>query len=1016
KTSNSKVIAYGRPIDVFFESLAADAGEHAVGIILSGTGSDGSEGIKALKAAGGLVFVQDPSQARYDGMPRRAIETGATDLILQTHQMMDALSDYFDRKSGLVPEIQSDRDFLDKVFKHVRYHTGHDFTDYKQSTLLRRLTLRMSVLGVTSPNDYIKRLIQDRDEAQKLISDVLINVTGFFRDAEVWEVMRHRIIPELVALREAQEEIRVWVPGCSSGQEAYTIAMLFAQELERTNLPLNVSVFGTDIDDDALQQARRGLYPQSIIEEVPEQLLQTYFNSTPEGFEVGKVLRNMVRFSQQSLIKDPPFGKLDMVSCRNLMIYFEAPLQKTSMSIFHYALRPGGILLLGQSENPNGLNERFLDINGGCRIFARDTSPARPLELPVGRFSSSITRLSDDRNFTTNLPVIHRGELERLMLQRYAPPYVLIDAAHGLKYAAPGVERYLRIPVGDQSYDLTSLVIPVLESPLRRLFAQQAEHGDQGSSVDVLTEYNGEKLALRLEASWVASNEAFVVFRDMSAQANLPDFQPVATPSEDQAYVTNLERELADARQTIRTTVEELETSNEELKSSNEEMMSMNEELQSSNEELSTINDELQNNIAELNTLNADLSSFVASTSLATVFLDEELRLRRFTPRATEFFRFVESDIGRAFQDIASDIPLRPLLRACRDVLDSREVEEIELAREDGGASLIVRIAPNQTDAGQMHGLVFTLIDVTELRQYAAAAEASREEAQQRLAEIEGLYLASPIGMAQCDTERRFIRLNQQMADLVGLSMQGHLDKRLEDLFPEAGPVLRDNMDKVLETGKPQLNMEVVAALPSFPDKARRWIFDFYPLRDGAGAPAVGMNVRDITEQKQVEDELRQIMLELQHRVKNMLANVKALVNRAKRDPRDDKEVMQTLSDRIDSMARTHALLASESWHSSGILDLIKPELTDVYGDELIDVQGPDIHVNARAGLAIALSMHELATNSAKYGALSSNGGMLSLRWLRVDEGSGDFLRFVWTENCQTEITPPTETGFGTKL
>ncbi|WP_253949140.1 chemotaxis protein CheB [Mangrovicoccus sp. HB161399] len=1002
-----------RPIDVFFESLARDRGDRAVGIVLSGTGSDGAEGIKAVKAAGGLVFAQDPTQSRYDGMPKSAIATGAVDLILRTEEMVDALADFFDRKSGLEPAIESDRDFIDKVFKHVRYHTGHDFTHYKHSTLMRRLSLRMSVLGVTSPAEYVKKLMQDREEARKLIHDVLINVTGFFRDPEAWDRLRTAVLPEILKGRGRDEEVRIWVPGCSSGQEAYTMAMLMSEELSRVNAHPQVVIFGTDIDEEALAQARRGVYPQSAMDEIPPNYLQEYFVPTPDGYEVGKTLRNMVRFSYQSLIKDPPFSKLDLISCRNLTIYFEPKLQKVAASVFHYALSPGGFLMLGLSENPTGVSERFEEFDNSVRIFRRDNALSRPLDLPLGRLSHGLPRMGSEMTppLTGSSP---RAQVERAILERHVPPYVVLTPSNAVSYASPGAQDYLRVPSGDQRYDLVSLAIDPLVSPVRRILNHQENEGAGPVSAEVTADILGSVRRLRLTSQRLASGEKYVLFENLGA-GDPEALILTASAARDDAYVRELESELDDARQTIRSTVEELETSNEELKSSNEEMMSMNEELQSSNEELSTINEELQTNIAQLNAVNGDLSGFVESTGLATVFLDDALNLRRFTPRALDYFRFAETDIGRPLEDIAALIPVDDLLEGCRAALLSGQLDEMELPSQDG-ASLIARIAPSRHETGNPWGVVFTLVDVTDLRRYASEAEASREEAQRRLREVEELYSASPIGMALFDLDHRFLRVNSKLAELNGMPIEAHVGRRVQALFPSAPEEVLDSLDHVAATGEQVVGLEVSASTPAFPEEERSWIVDFYPLGANGSVTAIGCNVRDITEQRATEEQLRRIMLELQHRVKNMLANVKALVNRAKRDTREPQLVLRTLSERIDSMARTHGLLTAENWQSTKITDLLRPELHDVYGPELISTHGPELRLNARASLAIGLTVHELATNAAKYGALSPEGEHLDIRWMRVDEGEGDMLRLIWTETTRDEVTPPEGRGFGTTL
>ncbi|WP_108258960.1 PAS domain-containing protein [Mangrovicoccus ximenensis] len=605
--------------------------------------------------------------------------------------------------------------------------------------------------------------------------------------------------------------------------------------------------------------------------------------------------------------------------------------------------------------------------------------------------------------------------MERAILERHVPPYVVLTPSNAVSYAAPGAEDYLRVPSGDQRYDLVSLAVEPLVGTVRRLLNHQEAEGAGPVAAEVTAEIRGVPRHMRLTSQRLASGEKYVLFEHLG-DGDPEALMLTASAARDDAYVRELENELDDARQTIRSTVEELETSNEELKSSNEEMMSMNEELQSSNEELSTINEELQTNIAQLNAVNGDLSGFVESTGLATVFLDDALHLRRFTPRALEYFRFAETDIGRPLEDIAGVIPVEDLVEGCRAALISGQLDEMELPTQDGERSLIARIAPSRHETGTAAGVVFTLVDVTDLRRYASEAEASREEAQRRLREVEELYSASPIGMAQFDLDRRFQKVNATLAELNGMPAEAHIGRRVEVLFPSVPREVLDAMDRVAATGEQVVGLEVAASTPAFPDGDRAWIVDFYPLGGNGTVTAIGCNVRDITEQRTTEEQLRRIMLELQHRVKNMLANVKALVNRAKRDPREPHLVLRTLSERIDSMARTHGLLTAENWQSTKITDLLRPELHDVYGPELITTHGPELRLNARASLAVGLTVHELATNAAKYGALSPEGEHLDIRWMRVDEGEGDLLRLIWTETTRGGVAPPEGKGFGTTL
>ena len=1003
-----------RPIDKFLVSLAEDTGANAVGIILSGTGSDGSVGVKAIKEAGGLVFVQDPRQAKYDGMPRSALATGAVDLVLPSSEMVDVVNDYFNRRSGIEPSIRNDAEFIERVAKHVRYRTGHDFAHYKEGTFLRRLAVRMSVLGIESPSDYLKELIDNKAEASRLFRDLLINVTAFFRDPEAFNALREEVIPKIVQARAPEEEIRVWVPGCSTGQEAYSIAILVAEELSRVNAATRVAVFGTDIDDEALRVARRGTYPNAIAEEVPGEYLERYFRPTASGYEVSPHLRDIVRFSNQSIIKDPPFSKLDLVSCRNVTIYFDQTLQELAMRVFHYALREGGFLFIGPSENPPVLQRYFAEISAAARLFQRRAGPAKPLNLPTSG-AAPITRHLPLDGLATEL---HTPSFEHALLARHVPPHLVLNTANEVIYSSEAAAKYLSVKSGATKTGVLHLIRPELEGVVRRLVNLQPERGEI-SEREFQGEIGGKPARIVLSIERLVDDTTLLVLRD---HLDLTEDRPGHRDTDDDGitdYVRDLEEQLDSARQTIRTTVEELETSNEELKSSNEEMMSMNEELQSANEELSTINEELQNKVSELNEVNSDLSNFIRSTRIPTVFLDEELRLRSYTPEAQTYFRFVDQDKGRRIDDIGSDIPMPELMRLCKETLTEGRIGEMELRTGDGDTELTLRVLPYKTDEGSSGGgVVFTLVDVSELRANAREIEHQRAQAQKNLAEIEDLYRVSPQAMALIDPELRFVRVNQRMAEIDGIPIEEHVGRKVEEVVPQLAEELCGPVLSVLKTGEAVLGQKMTGQSAQHPEDSRVWEVDWYPVHESARIGAVGVNVRDVTDQTDMSRELQRVMRELQHRVKNMLSNVLALVNRARRDAEPDNDVFETLAKRIEALANTHRLLTTANWGAAEIRDILEPELTDVYGADRVQMRGPNLQLNARATLALGMAVHELATNAAKYGAFSNSAGTVSLRWARLDEGEGERVRMVWTETGGPPVDEARAMveGFGTQL
>lgn len=999
-----------RPIDDFLQALAREHGANAAGVILSGTGSDGANGVRAIKEAGGLVFAQDPRDARYDGMPRAAIATGAVDLVLPAGEMISILRDFHDRASGIAPTIESDAEFIEKVVRNVRYRTGHDFAGYKSGTLLRRITLRMSVLGLEEPGDYLRELVQNRSEADRLFRDLLINVTSFFRDPAAFESLARVAVPAILESKDRGDEVRIWVPGCSTGQEAYTVAMIVADAMARLDVRARLCVFGTDIDEEALAVARRGHYPNSIAAEVPPEFLERYFTPTRNGFEVRGELRDAVRFSSQSLVKDPPFSRLDLVTCRNLLIYFDHELQELAQRVFHYALRPGGFLMLGPSETARAEGEPFLDVVPEHRIYRRNEGAARSLDLPR-RFRGISTGTEPSHEVLPEQVFGIPYSAAEALLARHVPAFLLIGPQDEVTRVGPGAESFVRLNPGNTSLGIRSLILPELEQPVKRLLTAGAIAGGGYRQTRVaFADPSGARDVL-IGVETLPDGSRLVTF---GATAAVPE--PENRIVLDEAYVSQLEDELEEARRMVRTTVEELETSNEELKSSNEEMMSMNEELQSANEELSTTNEELQTKLMELAEANADLANFMSSTQIATVFLDRDLRLRSFTPEAASWFRFVDQDRGREITDIRARLDMGVVAEVSRRIADGGAPEEVRLASSDGEAEVIVRFAPYRNASGDRGGVVFSVFDVTAVARYARAAERASAEARASAEEIEELYLGSPGAMGLVDRDFRYLRANPKMAEFSGLPADAIVGRSISEVHPEIAGRMVASVRKVFDTGEPVLRQMVRGTTPAEPGVARVWEVDWYPVHRSDGVRAVGFNVTDVTRLLELQADLRRIMRELQHRVKNMLSNVIALVNRARREQGDPQEILETLAQRIRALANTHNLLTAENWASTALRDILALELLNVYGEERVMLRGPDMRLNARATLSLGMVIHELATNASKYGAFARPEGKVSVRWSRVDEGEGEEFRLVWQESGGPAVNAPSREGFGTQL
>lgn len=1001
-----------RPIDRFFTSLAVSHGENAVAVVLSGTGSDGANGAREVKGQGGLVFVQTPLEAQYDGMPQSVIQQNTADVVVGAAEMIDVVRDYFSLRSRTIESSDKEGGFLDRIMRHVKFRTGHDFSQYKEATMRRRVAVRMSVLNIQDPRDYLSYLVETKNEADILFQDLLINVTSFFRDPEHFETLKTEVIPDLVSETSEHGDLRVWVAGCSTGEEAYTLAILISEEISRVNKQMNVTIFGTDIDDKALATARLGRYPESISINMPEGILERYFRPSQDGYEVGPQLREMVRFSRHSFIKDPPFSRLDLVSCRNVLIYLKEPLQELTSRVFHYALRGGGYLFLGPSENPSALASYFVETSNRARIFRRRPGQAKPLSLGalsgavMKRKAAEQERLGRQEAFT---------DVERVILDNFIPAYLHTDADNKLMYSSPNATRYLTLRPGKTTTNVFEVIAPELEPTFRRVSRSNTQIGTT-SEFEFQGSINGQEERVIISTRRLNDGTILYVLDD---NLKLLESRPGGTTelgSKQDTYLRQLEIELDEAKQAVRTTVEELETSNEELKSSNEEMMSMNEELQSANEELTTINDELQEKLRELNQVNIDLDNFVVSTRVPTVFLTSNLTLLRYTPETDQIFSFSEADLGRPLKDLSARIDQKRLLALCDQSISTQKELQEEFRSDDGTVIYRVRIMPFSPDGQKQRGVVFTFQDITPLREAIDEAVEARAAAEEQSHEVNQIYANSPLAMGLITPDMKYARLNQKLADINGVPLEGHVGKTIRQVIPNVADQTEDIVRKVVQTGEAITGERVTGHTINDPETIHEWESDWVPFRVNDEIAAVSVTVRDITDQVRTSDTLRDIMHELEHRVKNMLSNVKALVNRAARDATTDRSVFETLNKRIQGLSQTHSLLTAEAWSSAPIGQLFRLETVDVYGADRVTLSGPPVRVSSEATLSIGMAIHELATNAAKYGALSEPDGHVDISWTRIADARSDRLVIEWKETGGPEVTPPTQSGFGTRL
>lgn len=738
------------PIDAFLRSLAEDQGERAIGIILSGTGTDGTLGLRAVGGAGGLCLVQDPGSAKYDGMPRSAIGAGYAAQVLVPCEMPQALQRALRALSparvgaGLAVNAGGG---LNKIMMLLRSGLGHDFSQYKSSTIGRRIERRMAQHGIDDVAVYLRFLREHPAELQTLFRELLINVTSFFRDPLAFAVLKDDILPKLMAGRPEAQALRIWVAGCSTGEEAYSIAILLREWMNETGSNPKVQLYSTDLDDDAIAAARTGLYTPNIAQDVSPERLRRFFTKEDSGYRVRKEVRDMVVFATQSVIKDPPFSRLDLLACRNLMIYLEPELQNRVIPIFHHALKPGGVLFLSPSESIGDHTELFEPIDRKWKFYrARATLTPRP-PLPAGDLAwtgseaAHATPAHGARARDSQLAELAR----RSLLQTFAPAAVLTDLQGNILYVYGDTGKYLRPAQGRPTHDVVEMARDGMQLELREAL-RAAQDGQQLSwSHDTTVMTNGVAQAVRLNLRRLTEREAgsgmlLISFQDIASAAAVPAprRRPRSGSAGEARHIDELQRELALAKAGMKGVLEEQQASNEELKSANEELQSSNEELQSTieeletskeelqsvNEELTTVNVELQVKIEQMAHMQDDMKNLLDNIRVGTIFLDRKLAIRRFTREATKVYRLLPADLGRPLADIRSELSEGDqLLADAQDVLDSLTSVEREV-RTPGGTWYLARIQPYRTMDNQIDGVVLTFADVTERVQAIATRKA----------------------------------------------------------------------------------------------------------------------------------------------------------------------------------------------------------------------------------------------------------------------------------------------------
>ena len=811
------------PIDFFFRSLAQDQHEQAICIILSGTGSDGTLGLRAVKGEGGLVMVQSPESTEYDGMPRSAIATGLVDVALPPAEMPTYLISYAAhaaerRNRSPAPLLPASEDALKKIFVLLRIQTGHDFSQYKRNTIKRRLERRMVIQQITNLDGYVRFLQQAPEEVEVLFRDLLIGVTSFFRDPDAFTALETRVIPQLFTKKPDGSAIRVWICGCSTGEEAYSIAILLLEEMERLKRNDKLQIFATDIDSRAINQARSGLYPASIAADVTPERMTHFFTPEADGsaFRISKRIRDLLVFSEHDLLKDPPFSKLDLISCRNLLIYLNGELQKRLIPLFRYALIPDGKLFLGTSETVGDFFNLFSALDRQAKLYQRKEdlsdlqrpviaklTPPLPADLPAQRLPAQ-PLAAGKRSL--------REITEQALLERYAPVSLLTTERGEILYIHGSTGRYLEIAPGEPALNILKMARAGLKRDLSTALHSAVKeqlpverHGLQVKTNGGFSSVNLTILPVEPTADSSTTQTLYLVVLDEN-QAVTPALpvlvhgatlveEPDEQTMEATAFVARLKQELKANEDYLQSANEELETSNEELKSSNEEMQSVNEELQSTNEELetskeelqslneelSTVNNELQTKVSDLSRANNDMVNLMAGTGIGTVFVDFQQNILRFTPSITQAINLITSDLGRPVGHIVTNlVGYDTLVEDIKAVLDTLVPKETEVQTR-AGASFLLRIRPYRTLENVIEGAVISFFDINEIVLIRDALKKAND--QLRLAVV--LRDAHDAIMLK-DLEGRILAWNPAAERLYGWSEAEALQMNISELIPEA--------------------------------------------------------------------------------------------------------------------------------------------------------------------------------------------------------------------------------------
>ncbi|HJL20369.1 MAG TPA: chemotaxis protein CheB [Sandaracinaceae bacterium LLY-WYZ-13_1] len=871
------------PIDAFFRSLAEESGPRGIGIVLSGTGSDGSRGLQAISEAGGLVVVQDPGTARFDGMPRSAIDTGVTDLVLPPDKVGEAVARYAERASRDELPFLGDEpeDGLEGVFEVLQKETGVDFGSYKANTISRRLDRRLLMTGTSDVDQYLELLRRSPAEREALYRDLLIGVTSFFRDREAFEILERDVLPELVRRLDDGQPMRMWVAACATGEEAYSLAIAASEVFRRQGRTPRLRIFATDVHRGSLEVASAGVYGEDALGELDPELRERYFHRDGGQYRVRDELRNQIVFAYHNVLRDAPFTRLDLVTCRNLLIYLTPQAQRKALALFHFGLKTRGALFLGPSESPGALAEEFGPIHRRWKMYRKRREMKLPPEL---RNLSPVRRPARTHRKSGQESVLDRAR--DTLLERFAPAALVVGPDHTVLHTSGGANQYLSHREGTPSLQLLDMVKGELKyalaGALKRARDDEARNVIRYDGVPALTGEGPVHLTVTVSRIGGADEPFLVTLeRRDRPDAPLPDDPDAPLDELARERIESLEMELRYAKENLQATIEEMEASNEELQATNEELIASNEELHSANEELQSVNEELytvnaehQQKISELQQMTNDMEHLFEATDVHTVFLDSELRIRKFTPKMAETFHLIESDRGRSIDSFAHRLEHPRLTRDLREVLAEGVRIEREVADLDR-RSYLMRVLPYQPQ-DEVEGVVFTLIDISGVKR----TEQQLEERENQLAAI---LEHSPVPIYARDPDGRYFMAGKVAREMLSIDDDGYGERSLEQTDR-----------RVLEDGE-TLEYEETFAQDG---EEHTYLSVKFPVRghDDAIDGVAGIST-EITERKRAEQRQREAVRKrdrflamLSHELRNPLAAISNAAHLLEEDGERDRK------------------------------------------------------------------------------------------------------------------------------